>query len=119
MTTTQEPKIVRPWGYHQVLHTVKPEVKVKELVCNPHSKLTMQRHFDRKELWFFAEGEGYVNTLNENGEIIRKGKYGVFDAVLIDYEEWHQLENETDVPIKIIEIQYGRNCIEEDIERKT
>jgi len=26
--------------------------------------------------------------------------------------------NETDQPLKLIEIQYGENCIEEDIERK-
>jgi hypothetical protein len=26
--------------------------------------------------------------------------------------------NETDTPVKLIEIQYGENCVEEDIERK-
>ena len=31
--------------------------------------------------------------------------------------EWHQLANETDKPLKIVEIQYGKNCVEEDIER--
>jgi mannose-6-phosphate isomerase-like protein (cupin superfamily) len=31
---------------------------------------------------------------------------------------WHQLANETDKPLKLIEIQYGTNCIEEDITRK-
>jgi mannose-6-phosphate isomerase-like protein (cupin superfamily) len=32
--------------------------------------------------------------------------------------EWHQLTNPFDVPVKIVEIQYGDKCIEEDIERK-
>jgi mannose-6-phosphate isomerase-like protein (cupin superfamily) len=31
---------------------------------------------------------------------------------------WHQLTNPFDEPCKIIEIQYGIKCIEEDIERK-
>ena len=35
----------------------------------------------------------------------------------IDEGQWHQLVNETDKPVKIIEIQYGENCIEDDIER--
>ena len=30
---------------------------------------------------------------------------------------WHLLANEHDVP-KLVEIQYGENCIEEDIERR-
>jgi mannose-6-phosphate isomerase-like protein (cupin superfamily) len=32
--------------------------------------------------------------------------------------EWHQLRNPYEVPCKIVEIQYGINCVEEDIERK-
>jgi hypothetical protein len=28
------------------------------------------------------------------------------------------LANETTDPLKIVEIQYGTNCVEEDIERK-
>jgi mannose-6-phosphate isomerase-like protein (cupin superfamily) len=32
--------------------------------------------------------------------------------------EWHMLANETDNPLQVVEIQYGENCIEEDIERK-
>jgi mannose-6-phosphate isomerase-like protein (cupin superfamily) len=36
----------------------------------------------------------------------------------IDVGEWHQLTNPFDTPCKIVEIQYGEQCIEEDIERK-
>ena len=111
-------KVDKNWGYYEVFYESHPAIKVKELVCNPHSKLSMQRHFDRKELWFFSEGQGYVNTINEAGMVVRKGEYKKFDTVHIDYEEWHQLVNETGDPIVIIEIQYGRKCIEEDIERK-
>jgi mannose-6-phosphate isomerase-like protein (cupin superfamily) len=107
----------RSWGYYRVFYENGPETKVKELVCNPHSKLSLQRHFDRKELWFFMEGEGYINTLKD-GNLVTMGPYKKHDIIIIDYEEWHQLVNEKDIPIKIIEIQYGRNCVEEDIERK-
>jgi mannose-6-phosphate isomerase-like protein (cupin superfamily) len=32
--------------------------------------------------------------------------------------EWHQLMNPWEVPLRIVEIQYGESCVEEDIERK-
>lgn len=111
--------VEKTWGYYRVFYENGPETKVKELVCNPHSKLSLQRHFERREFWFFMEGEGYINTLNEQGEIVRLGPYKQFDSVFIDYKEWHQLVNEGDIPIKIVEIQFGTNCIEEDIERRT
>jgi mannose-6-phosphate isomerase-like protein (cupin superfamily) len=31
--------------------------------------------------------------------------------------QWHQLANESDKPCKVIEIQYGKDCLEDDIER--
>jgi mannose-6-phosphate isomerase-like protein (cupin superfamily) len=36
----------------------------------------------------------------------------------INRNEWHQLCNETNQPLKLIEIQFGDNCIENDIERR-
>jgi hypothetical protein len=36
----------------------------------------------------------------------------------IAVNDWHQLTNPFDVPCRIVEIQYGEDCIEEDIERK-
>jgi mannose-6-phosphate isomerase-like protein (cupin superfamily) len=32
--------------------------------------------------------------------------------------EWHQLVNPYEIPCRIVEIQYGLACDEEDIERK-
>ena len=42
----------------------------------------------------------------------------VHEATWIKRNEWHQLCNETDRPLKLIEIQFGENCVEEDIERQ-
>jgi len=44
--------------------------------------------------------------------------YERFKTIPIETNEWHQLKNNTTDPLKIIEIQYGHKCIEEDIERK-
>lgn len=108
----KNPKTERPWGYYRVLHTIGNSVKVKELTVDPGKALSMQRHQHRSELWFVGEGEATVNWEFGNKKI------KLFKDETINISEWHQLENRTDKPLKIIEIQYGVNCIEEDIERK-
>jgi cytidyltransferase-like protein len=114
----KSPKTSRAWGYYRVLHEQGSEVKLKELTVDPDKCLSMQRHKDRAEHWFVAEGTATVYSLNRSTDVELKGVYNKFDSLHISKTEWHQLCNETDDPLKIIEIQYGDNCIEDDIERK-
>jgi cytidyltransferase-like protein len=112
------PKTERKWGYYRVLHENGPEVKVKELTVEPKKFLSMQRHDRRLELWFVAEGTATVYTINNSSDEELDGVYEKFSRIHIAANQWHRLANETDKPLKIIEIQYGEECIEEDIERK-
>ena len=112
------PKTERPWGYYRVLHENGPEVKVKELTVEPKKYLSMQKHNSRLELWFVAEGTATVYTINNSSDEELDGVYEKFRNIHIATNQWHRLANETDKPLKIIEIQYGEECIEEDIERK-
>ena len=112
------PKTDRVWGYYRVLHEQGQEVKLKELTVDPGKCLSMQRHKDRGEHWFVAEGTATVYSLNRSTDVELKGTYEKFESLHISKTEWHQLCNEADSPLKIIEIQYGDNCIEDDIERK-
>ena len=108
----------RPWGYYKVLHNELGVVKVKELVVMPGEKLSMQRHQQRAEHWFITKGVVTVYTINSRTtdyELL--GEYKMFDKLHIDKGEWHQLCNETESPLKIVEIQYGESCTEDDIER--
>lgn len=111
------PKTERQWGYYRVLHEQGKEIKLKELTVDPWKKLSMQRHQDRSELWFVSEGQAKVYTIYHD-EVVLRGKYENTATISIAKNEWHQLANETDSPLKIIEIQFGDNCVEEDIERK-
>jgi cytidyltransferase-like protein len=111
------PKTERQWGYYRVLHEV-PGMKVKELTVNPGKSLSMQRHNLRAEYWIVSEGSAVVNSQMSSG-------YAMPSTVLVQHEEykvpvkdWHQLTNPFNVPVKVVEIQYGEQCIEEDIERK-
>ena len=114
----KSPKTERDWGYYRVLHENGKEVKVKELTVEPGKYLSMQRHNNRLELWFVAEGTATVYTINNSSDEELDGVYNKFRSINIAANQWHRLANETDKPLKIIEIQYGEVCIEEDIERK-
>jgi len=104
-------KTERQWGYYRVLHEV-PGVKVKELTVEPGQSLSNQRHFKRSEMWCVSEGKCVVKCKNDKQEL------NLHEFTNIPKEGWHQLTNPFDVPCKIIEIQYGDLCVEEDIERK-
>ena len=114
----KSPKTARLWGYYKVLHQVGKEVKLKELTVEPGKSLSMQKHKQRAEFWFVSEGEATVYTLNRKTDSELVGKFTQFDHTWIANNEWHQLVNETSEPLRIIEIQYGSDCSEEDIERK-
>jgi len=114
----KQPKTERPWGYYRVLHEVGAHTKLKELTVYPGQSLSMQRHQQRAEHWFVAEGTATVYTIDERTtDIELRGYYHRHQYLHVPKTEWHQLCNETDQPLKIIEIQYGENCIETDIER--
>ena len=112
------PKTERQWGYYRVLHEDGPSVKLKELTVDPGKSLSMQRHQYRNEHWFVTEGCAIVNTLDEDGNVKMRNFVMQNMQIYISRNEWHQLVNEKDTPLKVIEIQFGEKCIEEDIERK-
>jgi cytidyltransferase-like protein len=111
------PKTTRAWGYYRVLHEVDAHTKLKELTVAPKTCLSMQRHDQRAEFWFVAEGEATVYTLDSSTDRDIKDQLTKHQHSWIDLNEWHQLCNETDQPLRLIEIQYGDNCVEEDITR--
>ena len=114
-----KPTTERVWGKYRVLHEVTNHVKVKELDVTPGKSLSMQKHRKRSELWFIAEGQATVYTISPvSSDLELWGVFNPHDKLWIEEEKWHMLANETDQPLKIVEIQYGENCIEEDIERK-
>lgn len=113
----KSPKTLRPWGYYRILHEVDG-TKVKELTVEPGKSLSMQRHFKRHEFWHVTEGECHIDSQLPSGYVLPTQKLTKFSQVQIPQGDWHRLSNPYDVPCRIVEIQYGKECIEEDIERK-
>lgn len=115
----KKPRTERTWGYYRVLHEVGANTKLKELTVNPKTCLSMQRHEKRAEFWFVAEGEATVYTVDPHStDYDLMASPARHQHTWIKLGEWHQLCNETNQPLKLIEIQYGEDCVEEDIERK-
>ena len=111
------PKTERQWGYYRVLHEV-PGMKVKELTVDPGKSLSMQRHQSRSEFWIVSEGQATVNRATPLNFDLPPAELNKHDQLHIVQQEWHQLTNPYSHPLKIVEIQYGDQCIEEDIERR-
>ena len=114
----KSPKTERSWGYYRVIHEYDKHTKVKELTVPPDNKLSMQKHKERSEHWFVAEGTATVYTLDSSTDIDTLGVYTQHQSLHIPVGTWHQLANEHDTDLKLVEIQYGKNCVEEDIERR-
>lgn len=89
-------KCKRDWGKWEVLNKGNG-FKVKLLEVEPHKSLSKQRHKFREEFWFFLD--------------TGKKKF-------VPKMKWHQLGNNTDDKIRILEVQLGGYCEEDDIERK-
>ena len=62
-------RVERNWGHYKVLYEGDDFV-VKELVINPHSSLSMQRHQYRSETWNLVKGNAYIKTLRNGLTLI-------------------------------------------------
>ena len=107
---------IRRWGKFFNLLT-DDNVKVKELILHPGKEISFQRHFKRNEIWFISKGECIVRHSKSEPEDAFEKNLAKHDLYLVDKNDWHQLKNPSKDSCHIIEIQYGDETIETDIER--
>lgn len=108
----------RVWGEFSDLFQDNA-VRVKELVIEPGKGISYQRHFKRSELWFVSKGECVVKHGRDTD---KPDEYDTInlktdEQIHIQVGDWHQIINITEEPCHIIEIQYGEETTEDDIER--
>jgi cytidyltransferase-like protein len=106
----------RIWGSFFNLYE-GDDVKVKELVVDPQKGMSFQKHFKRHEIWLVSEGSCVVNYSKGEPEDRQSVTLNKFDKYIVPLGEWHQITNPFDKTYRIIEIQYGEEVVEEDIER--
>ncbi len=100
----------RPWGYYLVLHE-DSGYKVKQFVVKPGSRLSLQRHRHRAELWQVVRGEAVVTR---GKEIVRLLPGGTIEIPL---GALHRVESVGKENLVVIEVQMGEYVGEDDIER--
>ena len=111
-------KTERDWGYWRVLDDNPSKgYKVKELVILPGKSLSDQRHLNRREDWNILEGIVKMETewdSIEDSVHLTPTSY----TYKIGKQVWHKASNPGTEPAHILEIQWGDECVEEDIERR-
>jgi D-beta-D-heptose 7-phosphate kinase/D-beta-D-heptose 1-phosphate adenosyltransferase len=115
------PKTERSWGHYRELYS-GDGFAVKELVINPHSKLSMQRHKHRSETWNLVSGIAQVMMNKSNTEPFDGCSKQILtppNPVDIPAGVWHQGVNNSDEPAHIVEVWKGPSELlsEDDIER--
>lgn len=105
----------RPWGYYEVIFD-EPNYKLKRIVVNPNSKLSLQKHSKREEHWTVVSGNGFVHIGYQSSNIMKyEAKPGL--GYYIPCGAIHRVENNSDQPLTIIEVQTGSYFGEDDIVR--
>jgi len=102
----------RPWGHFEVLPSL-PGVphQIKRLHVNPGSRLSLQSHRFRSELWCVVQGRAEATV----GEEVKLLGYG--DSVFIPVGTKHRLSNPGDLTLIVVEVQTGEAFDEHDIQR--
>jgi len=103
-------KVHRPWGWYDSIER-GPNFQVKRIGVNPGASLSLQMHHHRAEHWVVVRGTARVTRDDE-----------VFDlrenqSIFIPLGAKHRLQNLTDQPLEIIEVQCGEYLGEDDIVR--
>jgi mannose-1-phosphate guanylyltransferase/mannose-6-phosphate isomerase len=103
-------KVFRPWGWYDSIESGE-NFQVKKLHVAPGCKLSLQKHHYRSEHWVVVSG---VATATNGEKILNLAKG---ESTFIPQGVKHSLENETNEPLEIIEIQSGVYLGEDDIVR--
>jgi len=106
----------RIWGKFFNLYQDK-KMKLKELIIDPQKGMSLQRHFKRNEIWFVSQGECKVKFRAAGDNGFNEHHLKLHDVFKVSHEDWHQIFNPFGEECRIIEIQYGDETSEEDIER--
>lgn len=103
-------EVFRPWGSYDSVDSGK-NYQVKRITVNPGSKLSLQRHKYRAEHWVVVDGNAKVHLDGKDYNLKTN------DSIYIPLGAIHSLANESNSPLKLVEVQSGGYLGEDDIER--
>ena len=109
-TTVCRKTVFRPWGFYTCLNGGDGWLS-KIITVSPGHKLSLQSHNYRSEHWVVLEGTATVLLEDEVYELEKR------QSIDIPLQAKHSLQNHTNEPLKILEVQKGEYISEDDIIR--
>jgi len=103
-------RVYRPWGSYETLDE-EHRFKVKRIIVNPGSTLSLQMHHHRAEHWVIVRGTAKITQADKEFILTED------QSTYIPLGTTHRLENPGVIPLEIIEIQSGSYLGEDDIVR--
>lgn len=103
-------RVYRPWGSYESVDAGE-RFQVKRLIVKPGARLSLQKHAKRAEHWVVVRGTATV-TRGEDVFDLRENQ-----STYIPVGTVHRLENRTNEPVHLIEVQSGSYLGEDDIVR--
>ncbi len=103
-------RVNRPWGAYESVDQGET-FQVKRLTIHPGARLSLQKHRHRAEHWVVVRGVAKITK----GEDVFALKAN--ESTYIPPDTLHRLENCTEHPLEIIEVQSGDYLGEDDIIR--
>jgi len=109
-STIKKNTFCKPWGKYINLYSGKGFL-LKELVINAKSSISLQKHYHRSERWTVISGKPKI--------IINNNKFfkNPNETVFIPRCAVHRIENPSNKPVQIVEVQTGPILKETDIIR--
>lgn len=103
-------RVHRPWGAYDILDS-GPGFQVKRLTLNPGASVSLQMHRHRAEHWVVVAGTARV-TRGEEVFLLHEN-----ESAYVSQGTRHRIENPTEDPLQIVEVQTGDYLGEDDIVR--
>ena len=100
----------KPWGSFKIIENGK-NFLVKKILVKPSGRLSLQSHKHRSEHWTIVQGIAEVRIDNKTLELESN------ESIYIPKNSKHSLANNYKKDLIIIEVWYGNNLSEDDIER--
>ena len=107
---SEHTKVNRPWGWFEIIEE-GDNFKVKRIQIDPGKSISLQRHKKRSEHWVVIKGEAKIIKDQDNFNLTEN------QSTFIKKNEIHQITNNSNESLQIIEVQSGSYLGEDDIER--